>query len=81
MQSTYDLMIDAIRVLFLAGAPMVAVCVLASIIASALQSFFSVQDPVISYALRLMGVILVFTALSVSIIGSFEQLMVQALTP
>lgn len=81
MNEIYDLVLDAVKVLFLIGVPLVIVAAFAGVLASVFQSFFSVQDATISYALRIVGVVIVFSALSVSIIGSLQDLFIRALAP
>lgn len=80
MNEIYDLMLEGLRVLFLIGVPVIAVAAFAGLFASLLQSFFAVQDGTIRYAFRLVGIVVVFSVLSASVVSSLENLIIQAMT-
>lgn len=59
----YDLLFQAIRLLFLLALPMVAVVVLSAVVIGAVQSATSINDAAISYGVKLLalGVLLYVT--------------------
>jgi len=57
---TAELLVEALRILFLLAVPVVIVTALAGTIISALQSATTIDEPALSYAIRLLAVIILF---------------------
>ena len=55
----YDIVLEAMRVLFLIGLPLVVGVTLAGAFGGALQGATSIRDSVISYSLRLLALVAV----------------------
>lgn len=81
MGETYDILLEGAKVIFVAGIPLIAVCAAAGVLGSLVQSFFSIQDPVINYALKLGGVVVVGGVLSATVISAVEGLALRAFAP
>ena len=77
--SLYDLAIEAIRLLFVVGGPLIVVTGLAGTLVSLVQTVTSLPDPALSYGVRMLAVVAVLYLLLPSAIQSLMLLMRQAL--
>jgi type III secretory pathway component EscS len=55
----YDLLVQAIRAVFVIGAPIVIAAAVAGTVASVLQSAMTLSEPAVGYAVRLVAVVAV----------------------
>jgi len=70
----FDLVISALRIIFLFLLPVIALTVLASLLAAALQSALSIREPAFGYAIRLGAVAAALYFVLPGIIESLNQL-------
>ena len=75
MNDIYDISIEAMKVLFLVGIPVVVSALVGGVVAMFLQSVISMYDPVVGYACRLGAVVLTLYFLSPAILSSSETLL------
>lgn len=75
----YDITVEAFRVLFIVGGPLIIVAGLSGTLISFLQTVTSLPDPALSYGVRVLAVVATLYLLLPSAVQSMVLLMRQAL--
>ena len=75
----HNLLLQALRTLYVLAAPLVLVLFVAGSIASIMQSALSVQEATMNYAVRLIAFVLLVYLLFPTMVQTLSGLMVQAL--
>lgn len=70
----YEISVEAIRALFLIGAPILVAAVVAGLVMGAVQSATSIQDRALGYAAKLSAVVAMIYVMLPAIDRSFRSL-------